>query len=412
MKTISEILDETLNEEGMFSDGKLDLTSFDVQTSLCPTFWDKNLELKEDIRQHLLKIAKDFSDTIDLEEIFPEKEMPERGDIFKDVLFIGSLASYNYSEYSDVDLHILVDLSTLDLTDKETNLFKKYFWYVKDAWNRKHSELTVKGYDVEVYIQDKSEKNAANGIYSLLKDKWLKVPKPMDGKFDRNYVTYVATDYADKIEHLDKFLDEDPSDEILEKILDYAQKLKDKIVQARRDSLNGDSSNEFSNDNIVFKVLRRSGHIELLNNVMDKAYDMENTLRERQLTEKETNNMDQKTLNRLFEEINKNKYVHDNCLVLINSFEATKRLNIAAIMKKIGKTPSLKNAFENDDQSGMVFHFKLNKVAAKTKEELKENEALESVKKALNSVLPEKFSNLESFDVNIGGSKYFNVFAF
>ena len=81
-KTISELLDETLNEDDIYSDGKLDLTSFDVQTSLCPTFWDKDLLLKEPIRQHLLKIAHDFVDGFDFEEVFPEKNLYLNFDLF------------------------------------------------------------------------------------------------------------------------------------------------------------------------------------------------------------------------------------------------------------------------------------------------------------------------------------------
>lgn len=280
IKTISELIDETLNEDDIYSDGKLDLTSFDVQTSLCPTFWDEDLLLKEPIRQHLLKIAHDFVESLDFDEVFTKESLPQFNKIFKDVLFIGSLASYNYSEYSDVDLHILVNIGYPVMDQNERNLLTKYFWFKKDAWNKKHEDLTIKGYDVELYVQDTSEKNAANGVYSLLKNKWLKVPKPMEGKFDKSYVTYVAKDYIEKIDNLERFLDEDPSDETLGKIVDYGTKLKDKIVQARRDSLK-DTNDEFSNDNIVFKVLRRTGHIEKLGDIMTKAYDMENSLEEK-----------------------------------------------------------------------------------------------------------------------------------
>ena len=191
-----------------------------------------------------MKIAKDFSDKIDFTEIFPGKNLPSKSKFFKDVLFVGSLASYNYSDYSDIDLHIVVDLEFLNLSEIEINLFKKYFWFVKDNWNKNHPNLKIEGYDIELYVQDKNEENATNGIYSLLKNKWLKVPKTMDGKFDRNYVAYVSKNYMDEIDEMERILNMNPSNETLQKIIDRSQKTRDKIVQSRRDSL-GKDSNEF-----------------------------------------------------------------------------------------------------------------------------------------------------------------------
>lgn len=405
-KTISELLDETLNEDDIYSDGKLDLTSFDVQTSLCPTFWDKDLLLKNPIRQHLLKIAHDFVDGFDFEEVFPEKDLPNLVKIFKDVLFIGSLASYNYSEYSDVDLHILVDLSVLNLDESEKNLLTKYFWFKKDAWNKKHEDLTIKGYDVELYVQDISEKNAANGVYSLLKNKWLKVPKPMDGKFDRSYVEYVAKDYIGKIENLERFLEEDPSDEILGKIVDYGTKLKEKLIQARRDSLK-DTNDEFSNDNIVFKVLRRTGHIEKLGDIMTKAYDMENSLEERLKLEE---NMDIESIYKLYDELEKVDLIKDNYVAMVNTLDATKRFNLKRLLKAAYKNKTIRDAFDKGTE-GLIFHFKLNKDAKKSKN-IEEVDFKPIVEKVIMKIFPGKFTHLETFDVNIGGSRFWNVVCF
>ena len=53
-------------------------------------------------------------------------------------------------------------------------------------------------------------------------------------------------------------------------IKNKAKKYKDEISQGRRDSL-GSGQGEYGSGNIVFKVLRRSGHIEKLNDAYNST---------------------------------------------------------------------------------------------------------------------------------------------
>ena len=79
-----------------------DLSSFIVKKELNPKFWSKNNELEPKIREKLLKIAEDFFDSLEIEGIQLE-----------DIALTGSLSNYNWSEFSDVDLHILVDFDKM-----------------------------------------------------------------------------------------------------------------------------------------------------------------------------------------------------------------------------------------------------------------------------------------------------------
>lgn len=87
----------------------------------------------------------------------------------KDIYFIGSLASYNWSKYSDIDLHLVLDFTEI-ANKHDLPLLKKYFTACKNEWNLAHPDLKVLGYEVEVYVQDINEPNAANGIYSVMND--------------------------------------------------------------------------------------------------------------------------------------------------------------------------------------------------------------------------------------------------
>jgi uncharacterized cupredoxin-like copper-binding protein len=46
---------------------------------------------------------------------------------------------------------------------------------IKTAWNLKH-DITVKGHDVELYVQDIQHVAISSSEYSVLKNEWLKEP--------------------------------------------------------------------------------------------------------------------------------------------------------------------------------------------------------------------------------------------
>jgi 8-oxo-dGTP pyrophosphatase MutT (NUDIX family) len=89
----------------MLTEIEFDLSKFTMRDQLCPNFW-QNEKLNNEIRNKLLEIAKDFIDGTPIE-----------GRI-EDITFTGSLAGYNYSDSSDIDLHILVDF------DKDDEIIK------------------------------------------------------------------------------------------------------------------------------------------------------------------------------------------------------------------------------------------------------------------------------------------------
>jgi hypothetical protein len=75
------------------------LNSFEVKNELNPKFWDKNKKLNPQVRERLLKIAQEFIDFISVPIVV------------EDILFIGSLTNYGWSEYSDIDLHVSIDFN-------------------------------------------------------------------------------------------------------------------------------------------------------------------------------------------------------------------------------------------------------------------------------------------------------------
>ena len=77
----------------------IDLDSFEIQDDLERRIWDSKDRLKPLLREYMMKIAMDFIESLEM-------------DInVLDIKLTGSIANYNWSKFSDIDLHIVVDMS-------------------------------------------------------------------------------------------------------------------------------------------------------------------------------------------------------------------------------------------------------------------------------------------------------------
>ena len=222
--------------------------SFKPQETLNPKIWKKvkgGYEMKPDVREGLLKIASSFYDTIKVDFMMD------------DVILTGSLANYNWSEYSDFDLHLLVDFDQFKKTEHEVlnNLFDSK----KLLYNLKH-DIKIKNYPVEVYVQDINEKHTSGGVYSLMYNKWLVKPQSLNVEVDEVELITKSKHWMDKIDALEKNIKSLP----LDKAKDLISKLKDQLKNYRKAGLEKD---EMSLENLVYKFLRRRGYLEKLINL-------------------------------------------------------------------------------------------------------------------------------------------------
>jgi predicted nucleotidyltransferase len=226
------------------------LKTFKVQPDLNRQFWTPENKLNPIIRKALMKIAKEFYDSIELEN------KPK----VKNIVFTGSLANYNYSDYSDVDLHLLFDFGK----DKET--LSQLFLLAKSKWNDKH-DITVKGYDVEVYAEDENSPHVATGLYSVLKDTWIKEPKKEAPAYDEQDVMTKVRYFVGMFDQLVNQYKAGQLDGLDKKI----EKFRDKLGKFRQSGLQ--KGGEFSTENLAFKLLRRAGYMEKLANLQNMTMD-------------------------------------------------------------------------------------------------------------------------------------------
>jgi len=241
-----KIIDEAVNPED------IDLSSFKVKDQLNPKIFDKNQKIHPKIKTRLIMIADDFFDTLELPWV----------DV-TDITLTGSLANYNWSKFSDVDLHILIDYNEVD--DNES-LVSEYLAAKKNIWNEKH-DITIKGYDVELYVQDMNEEHVSTGVYSIMWDDWLVKPEKGNPKIDYKKVKQKASSIIDSYDSLIQSYYQGDYDKVIRRINTTRQKIK-KMRQAGLDR-----EGEYSYENITFKVLRRVGLLDKLSDLETMAYD-------------------------------------------------------------------------------------------------------------------------------------------
>lgn len=238
----------------------ISLKSFRVREKLNPKFW-KGDKLDSRIRLNLLDIADDFTDFLNVDWVEPE-----------DITMTGSLANYNWSEYSDVDLHVIIDYKKVD---KRREFVENYFRAKKELWNSEHKGLTIHGFPVELYVQDKNETHASSGVYSLEKNTWIVKPersKLDDKSINKKKVRSDAAEWMNKIDNIiARYSDNDIESE-QEEIYDELDDVFDDIKNQRKQSFKK-NKNEMSDGNITFKILRRNGYLDKLYDKKTEIYD-------------------------------------------------------------------------------------------------------------------------------------------
>lgn len=210
--------------------------SIPYQDVLNPILWDDN-HLKTNIRYQLLLIARHFSQFLNVTKLQ-----------LKDITISGSNASYGYSEFSDIDLHLVVDITDPNMGE--------LFNAKKNQYNFKY-DLTIKDITVEVYVQDSKQQHISAGIYSIMNDTWIKEPKHAPPKVSEQEVNQKARSYDSQIDQALK-----------SSKLSLAKDTLDDIVRLRKAGL--DSGGEFSIENLAFKLLRTHGKIDKLRKHIDK----------------------------------------------------------------------------------------------------------------------------------------------
>ncbi len=241
--------------EELIEDKELDkkiVDTFNTKDDLSNEIYEKvdgDYKMIDSIKDKLIGIANEFMDFVGVDFFI------------HDVVLTGSLANYGWSEYSDVDLHILVDFEESNYDPK---LLKEFFDSKKQIWNKEHN-ISIKTYDVELYVQDVKENHVSSGVYSVLNNDWIVKPEKVKPNIDDRKIIEKGEMFATKIDNL---IDKSKSGEDITSEVD---ELKNRIKKFRQCGL--EKGGEYSYENLTFKLLRRNGYMEKLLNLKTSVID-------------------------------------------------------------------------------------------------------------------------------------------
>jgi pyrimidine deaminase RibD-like protein len=220
--------------------------------NLNPLLWDRRENLHPEIHDQLMAIAADFSEFLGVKDLD-----------LKDITISGSNAAYSYTPNSDIDLHLIVDLSNVEHEEVYRELFT-----AKKAIYNKENTITIKGIPVELYVQDATQQHHSQGIYSLLNSDWIQIPRRIQADIDDMSVRSKYEDLSKRINKVIKSKDLNKMNELMDKI---------RLMRSAGLAEHG----EFGPENLAFKLLRNTGEIQKLQAARQQAKDLELSLKER-----------------------------------------------------------------------------------------------------------------------------------
>jgi hypothetical protein len=235
--------------------------------TLNPFLWNKannDYALKEEIEKKLLMIA---------DEWIKFAKIPKES--ITDVILTGSMCNFNYTKYSDIDVHIIIEKEKL-LPKQQWNMpfgnktivgniIDDYLRSKKQLWSIKHN-IVISGYNVELYAQGNHELYSENaGVYSLTQKKWIIKPIKGNYNFNNNQLINKVILWKKKID-----------DTILSGSLKEIDDLKTRLKNMRKSAI--EKGGEFADENLIFKSLRNTGYLMKLTNYQRTVFDKELSL--------------------------------------------------------------------------------------------------------------------------------------
>ena len=224
--------------------------SLQYHDELNPKLWNGN-KLKPEVRAKLLQFADAWGDYASIPK-----------NLIQDVIMVGGNVNYNYTDKSDIDVHIVIDRNKLG----ERKLVDDYLQSKKVLWTLTHN-IKVYGYSLEPYAQDPvTSYPKGQGVFSLKNNKWI--VEPTKGSYDFNKdknLKKKVSDYMHLIDHMIKSKMD----------AEAFQSLKEKIRGMRGAAIA--KGGEFSQENLVFKELRNRGYL-------DKMDKYEKSLKDKELS--------------------------------------------------------------------------------------------------------------------------------
>jgi hypothetical protein len=222
-------------------------TTLEYHEELNPRLWEAE-NLNTVVRKKLLDFARAWQAFSKIPDV-----------AVLDIIMTGGNANFNYTAKSDIDVHIVVDK---DRIAKDNPLLDDYLYGKKLLWAMTHN-ITILGYPLEPYAQDRNEKYPkGQGVFSLMNNEWIQKPVNQHINFDSN------KHLANKTKYYQRVIDDMIKHKMSSDAFDHLRK---KISNMRSSGIA--KHGEFATENLIFKELRNSGHLDKMNDYQKSLQD-------------------------------------------------------------------------------------------------------------------------------------------
>ena len=260
------------------------LENIEKHDVLNPKLFTDKETLKPEVKNKINDIVDEFVNMLAEDEIKIN---------IKDIILVGSNVSYNYTKDSDLDVHIIADTENLQCPD---NLYPKLYSAYRSLFNKK---FNIDFYDipVEIYVETDETPRVSNGVYSVMKDTWLKAPVQQDiPDIDMDEFNKDFQEWKDRYEEVSN----SGNIAAIEQYIDDIYNLR-KIGLAK--------GGEYDTRNLTFKEVRNLGYLdnlkELIDDLKSKELSLENEVEIVDNTDNEENIYDGELDEVLFEMISR-----------------------------------------------------------------------------------------------------------
>ncbi len=233
-----------------------------IQNQLNQKFFN-GMKLRRRIRKAMLDLFNHFTEQFTLTKV--DQFILEKN-------FVGSMTSFQWSEDSDIDLHLIIDDEAMANEYNATSL--EILESLRQVSKQLNGKLYLLGYPIEFYVQAKDEPFYSDGVYDVEYDTWSKVPEIKEFDKDKvkkakqlakDYKKYISTKLKEMHKRYVRY-EKDSSD------IENIKKLKndyifindeiDNIKDKRNKSIRAEGNDSIMN--MKFKFLHRLEVLEIM----------------------------------------------------------------------------------------------------------------------------------------------------
>jgi hypothetical protein len=193
---------------------------------------------------------------------------------------VGSMAGYQWSEQSDIDIHIVIDDETMALRHDIDSA--ELLQILRDSAKKMNKRFYISGYPVEFYVQAKNEPFYSNGIFDLEANGWTRFPSEVRQSKEnikiakelaRQYKVYILNKIKEIKNGIKKHTKKQGNYKFVKRATEFLDTELQNIKKKRNKAIHTEGDLGF--DNLYFKFLQKMKVLEKIKKIKELLNSMQ-----------------------------------------------------------------------------------------------------------------------------------------